>query len=319
VSVIIPFFNAERFLEEAIESVFGQTYAEWELVLADDGSTDGSPAIAQRYAQRYPGRVRYVAHPGHRNRRISATRNLGLDHAEGAYVAFLDADDVWLPHKLAEQVALLESHPEAAMVYGPALVWYSWTAAPEDRGRDFVQALGVELDALVRPPAVIVQFLHNDAITPLASNMLLRRSVFDRVGRFEARFRGFYEDQVFLTKLCLELPVLAASTCWHKYRQHPDSYCAVWGKTAREQAERLAFLEWAEGYLLTRRANHGELWKALQAALRRYRHPRRHRLLTGAQYVESRARQVLGSAARRLLPAPLYEGLRGVMRAWNGR
>src|SRR5215218_5812117 len=92
VSVIIIFLDAERFIEEAIESVFAQTYDDWELLLVDDGSTDGDTRIALEYAEQNPGRVRYLQHPGHQNRGMSASRNLGIGSARGEYIAFLDAD-----------------------------------------------------------------------------------------------------------------------------------------------------------------------------------------------------------------------------------
>ncbi|HEX8089705.1 MAG TPA: glycosyltransferase family 2 protein, partial [Blastocatellia bacterium] len=95
VSVIIIFLNAEEFIAEAIESVFDQTYSDWELLLVDDGSTDASAEIALRYAAGYRGRVRYLEHEGHQNRGMSASRNLGIASARGEFVAFLDADDVW--------------------------------------------------------------------------------------------------------------------------------------------------------------------------------------------------------------------------------
>jgi glycosyltransferase involved in cell wall biosynthesis len=97
VSVIIIFLDEERFIQEAIESVFAQTYSHWELLLVDDGSKDASTQIARRCAETNPGRVRYLEHEDHRNRGMSASRNLGLQHAKGDFIAFLDADDVWLP------------------------------------------------------------------------------------------------------------------------------------------------------------------------------------------------------------------------------
>src|SRR5215207_7546630 len=130
VSSIIIFLNEERFIEEAIESVFAQTYDNWELLLVDDGSTDGSTQHALQYAERYPGKVRYLEHPGHQNRGMTVSRNLGVDHAEGEYIALLDADDVWLEHKLEQQVAIMNSHPEVGMVYGNQQYWYSWTGDP---------------------------------------------------------------------------------------------------------------------------------------------------------------------------------------------
>src|SRR5687768_6214760 len=95
VSVVIIFWNAERFIQESIKSVFAQTYPAWELLLVDDGSNDGSTAVARRYTEQHPERVRSLEHPGHANRGMSASRNLGIRYAHGAYIAFLDADDVW--------------------------------------------------------------------------------------------------------------------------------------------------------------------------------------------------------------------------------
>jgi glycosyltransferase involved in cell wall biosynthesis len=97
VSVIVCFLNEERFLAEAVESVLGQSFTDWELILVDDGSTDGSSAIARGLAATSPDRIACIDHADHRNLGLSASRNAGLSHARGRYVAFLDADDAWLP------------------------------------------------------------------------------------------------------------------------------------------------------------------------------------------------------------------------------
>ena len=96
VSAIIVFWNEEQFIEEAIESVFGQTYGHWELLLVDDGSSDRSSKIARHYTDQYPDKVRYFEHQGHVNRGMSASRNLGVGSARGRYISYLDGDDVWL-------------------------------------------------------------------------------------------------------------------------------------------------------------------------------------------------------------------------------
>ena len=83
VSVIIPFLNAEKFIREAIESVLRQSYDNWELLLIDDGSTDGSTEVALMYTERHPGKVRYFEHKDHQNRGTCASRNLGIRHASG--------------------------------------------------------------------------------------------------------------------------------------------------------------------------------------------------------------------------------------------
>ena len=114
VSIITIFLNEERFLQEAVESIFAQTHDKWELLLVDDGSTDKSTAIAQEYARLFPAKIRYLEHEGHRNRGMSASRNLGIQNSCGEYISFLDADDAWLAHKLEQQVGVMEAEPEQA-------------------------------------------------------------------------------------------------------------------------------------------------------------------------------------------------------------
>ena len=83
VSIVVIFLDEERFIEEAIESVIAQIYGNWELLLVDDGSSDGSTEIALRYAERHSGKVRYLEHSGHRNRGMSASRNPGIRQLKG--------------------------------------------------------------------------------------------------------------------------------------------------------------------------------------------------------------------------------------------
>jgi glycosyltransferase involved in cell wall biosynthesis len=278
VSVIIIFFNAERFLDEAIESVFGQTYDAWELLLVDDGSTDGSTAIAQRYTQQHPGKVRYLEHTDHQNRGMSASRNLGIANAQGAYIAFLDADDVWLSNKLDRQVAILDAQPEAAMVYGPAQWWYSWTGRAEDRLRDYIPEPGVQANALLEGPTLLTRFLRLSDIAPCPSSVLIRRNLVEQVGGFEERFRGLYEDQVFFAKVCLSQPVFVSSECSARYRQHPNSNCSISQETAQHATGRLAFLRWLADYLSKDGVNNGALRKALHREIWPYRHPNLDRI-----------------------------------------
>jgi glycosyltransferase involved in cell wall biosynthesis len=106
VSVVMPVFNAARYLREALDSVYGQDYRPFEVIVVDDGSTDGSGAIAQSY----PG-VRYLRQE---NRGPAEARNAGIDAALGEIVAFADADDVLLPGKLSAQVGYLLDRPETA-------------------------------------------------------------------------------------------------------------------------------------------------------------------------------------------------------------
>jgi glycosyltransferase involved in cell wall biosynthesis len=279
VSVIIIFFNAERFLDEAIESVFGQTYDTWELLLVDDGSTDGSTAIAQRYTEQHPGKVRYLEHTGHQNRGMSASRNLGIANAQGAYIAFLDADDVWLSNKLDRQVAILDAQPEAVMVYGPAQWWYSWTGRAEDRLRDYIPEPVVQANTLVEAPTLLTRFLRLPDIAPVPSSVLIRRHIVEQVGGFEERFRGLYEDQAFFAKVCLAAPVFVSAECAVRYRQHPHSHCAITLETA--SAVRAQFLRWLAEYV---RAQNGALSAPLRRQIWPCCYPHLDRLYQRARY-----------------------------------
>jgi glycosyltransferase involved in cell wall biosynthesis len=298
VSVIVIFLDAEPFIQEAIGSVFAQTYGTWELLLVDDGSSDGSTEIARQYVEEHPERVRFLEHPGHANRGMSAARNLGIRDARGEYIAFLDADDVWMPHKLEQQVAILDAHPAAAMVYGLDQWWYSWTGKAEDQRRDSTHPLGVPANSLIEPPSLILLFfLTQRATIPNPSAILVRREIMEQVNGFEEAFRGLYEDQAFYAKVCLRAPVFAANACWSRYRQHPDSSVAVTRRAGQEYSTRLAFLRWLAAYLTEEGLGEPEIWKALRRQLRRYRHP------TLARWLDA-ARGLLVAIAGRTLPLP---------------
>jgi len=308
VSIIMIFLNAENFIQEAIESIFAQTYDRWELVLVDDGSIDGSTRTAMHYAERYPGQIRYLEHPEHRNRGMSASRNLGIRHSTGPYVAFLDADDVWLPDKLERQVAILQAQPDTAMVYGPVTWWYGWTQNPEDRQRDHVSVLVEPPNTLLHPPNSLLALLRRDS--PRTTNSLVRRTALEAVGGFDETFRGLYEDSVLYTKLCLKAPVYVADDCWYKWRKHPDSHCSVVVERGQYYAGRAAFLEWLSSYLSTERVNDRDVWRLLRQETWRCKHYKLSRLLQSFQHPIATVRERAKALARRVLPAPVRVALR---------
>jgi glycosyltransferase involved in cell wall biosynthesis len=273
ISAIIIFRNAAPFLSESIESVFAQTCADWELLLADDGSSDGSTAIACSYANRYPAKVRYLEHGGHRNRGMSAARNLGASAASGEYLAFLDADDVWLPEKLARQAAILEANEDIGVVYCATQWWYSWTGNSEDVQRDFVHALGVARETVLRPPGLLPEFLRHEGISPCTCSVLVRRSLFESVGRFEERFSGLYEDQAFFAKACLVTNIFPMGECLARYRQRSDSASAVELTNGGHRAARLSFLKWLQSHLHKQRTRDRALWGTLRQEMWRAQHP----------------------------------------------
>lgn len=299
VSGIVIFLNAEKFIEEAIESVFAQTYDKWELLLVDDGSTDGSTEIALRYAQQYPEKVHYLEHEGHQNHGMSATRNLGIRNAKGEYIAFLDADDVWLPQKLEKQVAIFSAQPEAAVVCGPTQGWYSWTGNHQDLHLDSMREVAPQYDTLFKPPTLLTLLLKDEARTPATCGVLIRREIVKITGEFEDTFRGMYEDQAFFAKVYLKVPVFVMSECWDRYRQHPDNCCSVAEQKGQYSpghlnSAQLSFLNWLAKYLSQQEVKDTELWDALQKALWSYEHP--------ILYYLSRPQHLARLIGRRTLP-----------------
>lgn len=114
VSIVTPSYNASAFISQAIESVLAQTYTDWEMLIVDDCSTDHSAAIIRDYCRRNP-RIRYLKTDAPSGS-PAVPRNLGIAHARGRYIAFLDSDDVWLPRKLEEQLACF-ARPDTAIVF----------------------------------------------------------------------------------------------------------------------------------------------------------------------------------------------------------
>jgi glycosyltransferase involved in cell wall biosynthesis len=282
ISVVVPFLNAAPFLAETILSVLTQEFEDWELLLVDDGSTDGSGAIAGAFADRHAQKIRVFEHPGHANLGVCASRNLGVRAARGEYVALLDADDVWLPHKLREQVAILDSNLSAGMVYGHSRYWRSWIPAGSRAETDHTPSLDVELDRLYEPPKLaLLLYPLAKAAAPCPSDLLLRRALIERVGGFEERFHReyqLYEDQAFLAKVYLNASVYVSSQTWDLYRIHPASCDATVIASGRYHHVRHFFLEWLENYCDSHDVQDPALRAALKNALFPYRHPLLHRI-----------------------------------------
>ncbi len=114
ISIVLPTFNREQYLPRALESIIAQTVDDWEIIVVDDGSTDGTPDLVSDYARRLGDRLLYLQQP---NRGASASRNRGINAARGRYVAFLDSDDEFLPGKLERQLALFNARTQLGFVY----------------------------------------------------------------------------------------------------------------------------------------------------------------------------------------------------------
>jgi glycosyltransferase involved in cell wall biosynthesis len=309
VSVIMIFLNEERFLAEAVESVFAQTFPDWELILVDDGSTDTSSAMARAYAERYPEQVRYIEHPDHANRGTAASRNLGARHARGRFLAFLDADDVYNPENLARQVEILETTPEAGMVMGKTLHWFNWPGSGAENGTDRLRKTGPLADgSLVSAPNLVPLYLSGQVETPGTCSVLIRREVFDAVGAFDESLRVMFEDAALFYKIAFQTSVYVDGACSALYRQHPASACHAANRDRQyhpilPNPTHQALLTWLQGYA----AEHGftrnpQVQRALGRALWPYHYPLLALPVKGTENILRTLVQSLRTVARRTLP-----------------
>lgn len=238
VSVIMSFFNAEPYIQEAIESVMAQTYDAWELLLVDDGSADGSTEIALRYVKARPERIRYLSHPGRRNMGASASRNLGLAFAQGEYAAILDADDIAEPARLEEQTAFLDTHHEVALLG-------SWYIEIDSNGRQIRESTKPCNDIDIRWALLFYcPFLHS-------SVMLRRLSILEKVGGYNESLRTS-EDYELWQRIARQFRTANLDVPLVRYRIHDKSLTATVGRTSKKGAQlRTAgaarLLGWNEG------------------------------------------------------------------------
>jgi glycosyltransferase involved in cell wall biosynthesis len=214
ISCIVPVFNGERYVKEALDSILAQTYRPLEVLVADDGSTDETAAVVTPYG----APVRYLSQP---NAGPAAARNLGLCAARGEFVAFLDADDLWHPEKLALQMARFQARPELDLCV--AYVQNFWSRELTDvspRYRDHPR--------LTKPwPGYLTQTL------------LARRTVFDTIGQFDSVLRHSSDTDWFLraAERGAVMELLADTLVYR--RLHRANYSRLEASTSREEYLRL--------------------------------------------------------------------------------
>jgi glycosyltransferase involved in cell wall biosynthesis len=232
VSVIVPIYNQAPFIRETLDSALAQDYANLELVLSDDGSTDGTTDILREYEGRHPERVKLVV--SERNTGIAGSFNRALEAHTGAYIAWLGGDDVMLPGKLARQVTVLEGRPDAIGCCHDAEVFDSASGRSYGRftevynGRRGVREGGVEL--LLDPGYLM-----------LPSTMMVRSSAVGGL-RFDARIR-VSNDWLFDIELFRRGRIVGLDDVLARYRRHERN---VTSQTADALEEALVVLTIAE-------------------------------------------------------------------------
>ena len=226
VSVIIPTYNRAQMAVEAVESVLAQTYRPIEVIVVDDGSTDDT---AQRLAA-FGDRIRYMRQP---NRGVGAARNHGLRLATGAYLAFLDSDDLWLPEKLERQVAVLEREPRLGFVYGVMqVVDESGRIVGQKPAGRFPPGNGARADTLE------TMLLGNYVPT---STVVMRAEVARQIGYFEETLTG-PEDYHYWARAAARRPFLGLRDVVATYRLNEGSITRNVWRFYRNQAAMFALM-----------------------------------------------------------------------------
>ncbi len=207
-SVIIPTFNRLAFLREAIESVFAQSCQDFELIVVDDGSTDGTRAYLAGLGER----VRYLHQ---KNSGPSAARNRGISEAKGVYLAFLDSDDLWQKDKLQAQISVMEADPRAQICYTDE-IWIRRGVRVNQKKKHRKYSGWIFEKCL---PLCIVS----------PSSVLMRRGFFETVGLFDETLPACEDYDLWLkASLLVEFHYIAKFLIV-KRGGHPDQLSAEWG------------------------------------------------------------------------------------------
>jgi glycosyltransferase involved in cell wall biosynthesis len=188
VSICIISYNHAAFLPTTIESALAQSYRDFEIVIVDDGSTDGSLAIAESYAAKHSA-VKVFTHLNHINRGISATCNLVIEKARGEYLAWLGSDDAYFDYSIAEQVGFLEDHPENGMVCGIAQFI-------DENGKWLPQKFGEDIWS---KPDFLDNMLWRNRVS--APTVMMRRRCHEEIGLYDENL--VYSDWEMWLRLLL--------------------------------------------------------------------------------------------------------------------
>jgi glycosyltransferase involved in cell wall biosynthesis len=221
VSVIIPCLNRETLVGQAIESALGQTHQNVEIIVVNDGSTDGTEKVVQSYTDN--GKVRYFKHEV--NKGIPAARNTGIRNSLGDYVAFLDSDDMWLPNKV--EVQLRAFSQDAASRVG--MVWtdaYFVDELGNTRTREVV--LPHDFSFLANEKVLKLLFMRNFVI---GGTSMVRRSCFDKVGLLDEELRGGTDDYDLWLRLAPHFKFVYVPIPLATVRLHGGNHSSVEGNT----------------------------------------------------------------------------------------
>ncbi|MFB2969902.1 glycosyltransferase [Aerosakkonema sp. BLCC-F183] len=210
ISVIIPVYNGKKTIRETIESVLHQTFSDWELIVINDGSNDGTLEVIANIKDT---RLNVFSYP---NAGQAASRNRGLSKAHGEFIAFLDADDVWMPDKLELQLKALQTNSQAAVAY-------SWTDCIDESGQFLRRGNHINLTGNVYAQMLLTDFLEH------GSNPLIRRDALNQVGSFDESLPPA-EDWDMWLRLAARYQFVAVPSVQILYRVSANSASSNLGK-----------------------------------------------------------------------------------------
>ena len=225
VSIVMPVYNRAWCVADAIESVLTINRAELELVIVDDGSDDGTPQILAKYAARHPERVQVRTHPERANRGIAASRNLGITHSCGKYLAFLDSDDIYLPDRFRYAIEWLENHRDFLACVEPYLIEEVGQGEPAKEVRHLTDVSPAN-SGWLRAMLSTNTYWNMPVIT-------LRREVFERFG-------GFDESLRFAEETSLWLKLAAVGAVGVAQDRHPVACVRRHGGHSWDSSDRMA-------------------------------------------------------------------------------
>ncbi len=259
ISVLIPAYNAMNYLPETMENVLSQTFDDFEVIVVNDGSSD---EIERWVSQIKDPRVRLITQ---KNQGLAGARNTGITNAQGEYIAFLDADDLWEPTKLEKQLGVLEENPEVALVY-------TWVAYIDETGKPTGRVFKNQAEGDVWKK------LTERNIVECGSVAMVRRSCFEAVGLFDCNLGSYVEDWDMWLRMASRYPFKVVKEPLVYYRQCSSSASRNWEAMARsfeiviEKAFSVAPSELQ--YLKNRSycfANLCLAWKALQSRAKNWK------------------------------------------------
>lgn len=208
VEVIIPAYNAAHFLPFALDSVMAQTFSDWRILLVDDGSKDNTADIVAGYAAQLGPRLKYIYQA---NAGLPAARNTAIRHAEGEFLALLDADDVWLPCRLTETLKAFDGKPEVGLTYG-----FNDSIDPEGR------LLRTYRNVSRHPEGRIAPYIYMREMDLPCPTVTFRRSCAVEVGGFDESMRAT-EDRDLWLRIALRYDAALVREVIAQYRTSPQA------------------------------------------------------------------------------------------------